>query len=763
MPNDALAVEQQFPPPPPLSDDGGPSGDVTHILDGLNDRQLEAVTAPVGNMLVVAGAGSGKTRVLVHRIAWLVEAEGISPGGVLAVTFTNKAAAEMRGRVERLLERPTAGVFAAPARAMWVGTFHGIAHRLLRMHWQEAQLPQNFQILDADDQLRLVRRVMRSQNVDEQRWPVRQATWFINAQKDAGRRAKAVPNPDRDVFMRTHVEIYAAYEALCRQGGLVDFAELLLRSYEIWHEQTALLEHYQRRFRHLLVDEFQDTNGIQYAWLRALAGRSAKVWAVGDDDQSIYGWRGAKIENILSFQRDFPGVRAVRLEQNYRSTGTILRAANALIDNNAERLGKKLWTDAGAGSPILVYSAYNDLDEARFIAERTQRWIDDGGSATDIAVLYRSNAQSRVIEEAFLRLDIPYRIYGGLRFFERAEVRNALAYMRLVGERHSDIAFERVVNTPARGIGGKTLDAIRSIARSREVSMWQAAKEGIAEGLFSGRAQSAVGAFVKLIDTLAAETANCALHEIAEHCIEASGLLAHHAKEPGEQGVARRENLEELVTACRQFGGEMVLPLTPTGEEAEQVSELTEFLDQAALDSGDYQSGGPAAQMMTLHSAKGLEFPLVFMAGMEEGLFPDRRTEQEPGRLEEERRLAYVGITRAMQQLYFTHAESRRLRGVQTVSWPSRFLQEVPPECMEEIRMGGAVARQFRARSGGLADEDADESSLRIGQTVRHAKFGEGVVIQADGQGSRTRVQVNFAAVGAKWLMLAYANLEPVR
>ena len=734
--------------------------DVTHILDGLNERQREAVTAPIGNLLVVAGAGSGKTRVLVHRIAYLVEALGASPGGILAVTFTNKAAAEMRGRVERLLE--------GPARAMWVGTFHGIAHRLLRMHWEDAGLPQNFQILDADDQLRLVRRVIRTLDVDEQKWPVRQAVWFINSHKDEGRRARDVDVADHDVFGTVHRGIYEAYEALCNQGGLVDFAELLLRSHELLLTNDDLRSHYRRRFRHLLVDEFQDTNTIQYAWLRVLAAAEpgsalgpGAVWAVGDDDQSIYGWRGAKIQNIHDFQTDFSDVEVVRLEQNYRSTSRILDAANALIGNNAERLGKNLWTEAGLGGPILVYSGYNDLDEARFIADRTRRWIEDGGSADEVAVLYRSNAQSRVIEEACLRLDIPYRIYGGVRFFERLEIKNALAYMRLVSQRHADVAFERVVNTPPRGIGGKTVDAIRALARANGTSMWQASKEGIAHGGFKGRAATTVGAFIKLIDDIAGAVENAPLYEIAEQCIEASGLMAFHLKEGGERGMARKENLEELVTACRQFGGALVFPDENTGEEESQASELDEFLDQAALESGDYQSGGPALQMMTMHSAKGLEFPLVFMAGMEEGLFPNTRSMREPGRLEEERRLAYVGITRAMRQLYFTYAETRRMNGMQSSNWPSRFLDEVPADCLEEVRMGGTVSRPFRAQAGnGAQDLGEDRGGLRIGHTVRHAKFGEGIVLQAEGAGERTRVQVNFTNAGSKWLMLAYANLE---
>ena len=745
-----------------LSSGENPAVDVTHILQGLNDRQRDAVTAPMGNLLVVAGAGSGKTRVLVHRIAWLVEALRLSPSSVLAVTFTNKAAAEMRGRVEALL--------GGPARAMWVGTFHGIAHRLLRMHWRDAELPQNFQILDADDQLRLVKRVMRELDLDEQKWPARQAVWFINAQKDDGRRAKDVPTATEDIFVATHAKVYAAYEELCRQGGLVDFAELLLRSHELWLERQDILEHYQRRFAHLLVDEFQDTNRIQYAWLRVLAGKSARVWAVGDDDQSIYGWRGAKIENIHHFQRDFAAVGVVRLEQNYRSTGTILRTANGLIHKNAERLGKNLWTQAGEGEPVRVYAGYNDLDEARFIAERAQTWIHDGGSPDEIAVLYRSNAQSRVVEEAFLRLDIPYRIYGGVRFYERAEIRNALAYMRLVSQRHADVAFERVVNTPARGIGGKTVDTLRVIARARGVSLWQAAKEALVEGVLKNRAP-AVAAFLTLIDDIAAATADAALHDIAEHCIGASGLLAYHSREGGERGIARKENLEELVNACRQFGRELVFPLEPGGEDdTGQQSELEEFLDQAALESGDYQSGGTAVQMMTLHSAKGLEFPLVFIAGMEEGLFPNRRSEDEPGRLEEERRLAYVGITRAMRQLYLTYAETRRLYGAQTRNWPSRFLNEMPQECLQEVRLGGNVARPYRgaarvadsALGGNGQDTEAAAWGISIGQSVTHPTFGGGVVVQAEGRGDRTRVQVNFERAGSKWLMLAYANLEAV-
>lgn len=742
--------------------------DLTHILDGLNDRQREAVSAPLGNLLVVAGAGSGKTRMLVHRIAWLVEAEGEPASSVLAVTFTNKAANEMRGRVESLL--------AESARAMWVGTFHGIAHRLLRMHWKDASLPQDFQILDAEDQQRLVKRIIRELDLDEQRWPARQAAGFINAQKDEGRRAAALSAGPDDFAHSTLKRVYEAYEALCRRSGLVDFAELLLRCHELWQERPDLLEHYQRRFRHLLVDEFQDTNRIQYAWIRLLAGGGRvqggsraglgdpprTLLAVGDDDQAIYGWRGAKVENIRHFQDDFRDVAVVRLEQNYRSTGTILDAANALIDRNADRLGKSLWTEAGAGAPIRVYSGYNDLDEARFIADRAQHWMNDGGQATDVAVLYRSNAQSRVIEEAFARQGIPYRIYGGVRFYERAEVRNALAYMRLVQTRHADVAFERVVNTPPRGIGDKTVERVRELARARGVSMWQACKESVAEGLLTGGARTTVPAFLALIDDMAATVSERGLREVAEHCVEASALREFHGKEGGERGAARQENLDELVRACANFGADpFARPSERAGEDDGVESELGEFLDQAALESGDYQSTGPAVQLMTLHSAKGLEFPLVFIAGMEKGLFPHSRSEDDAGRLEEERRLAYVGITRAMRQLYLTYAETRRLYGAQTRNWPSRFLSELPLRCLEEVRLGGTVARPFRPRRDNGVDV-SDDHAIRIGQLVRHDKFGEGTVLEADGQGERTRVQVRFATAGTKWLMLNLANLQPV-
>ena len=726
--------------------------DISHILDGLNEAQRDAVSAPLANALVIAGAGSGKTRVLVHRIAWLIDVERVSPHGILAVTFTNKAAAELRARTESLLN--------VSARSMWVGTFHSLAHRLLRMHWAEANLPQNFQIIDGDDQVRLIKRIMKAQDIDEKKWPARQAAWFINGQKDEGRRAREVAD-GLDLYQITHKRIYQAYEEVCDEGGLLDFAELLLRSHELWLNDANLLAHYQQRFSHLLVDEFQDTNTIQYAWLRVLAGKTGKVMAVGDDDQSIYGWRGAKIENIHQFTEDFTAVATVRLEQNYRSTQTILDAANGLIQRNTNRLGKDLWSQGDKGEPIKVYAGFNDLDEARFIAERIQQWIEEGGSANEAAILYRSNAQSRVLEEALLRLNIPYQIYGGQRFFERAEVKNALAYMRLMEDRHSDPAFERVVNTPTRGIGDKTLEGIRQLARANQTSLWQAAKDGLAGGTFTARVNGAVGGFVALIDEMADAVAPMQLNELADHILLASGLMDFHSQERGERGLARKENLQELVSACRQFSGDLVFPFEDS--DRAEVSVLQEFLDQMTLDAGDRQSAqGPSVQMMTLHSAKGLEFPLVFLGGMEEGLFPHRMSSEDPGRLEEERRLAYVGITRAMQELYLTYAESRRLHGQDTYNRPSRFLLEIPQDLLSEVRMKASTQGLFSGGyagggGGGMFEETAD--GMRMGQRVMHGKYGEGVVLQFEGNGERAKVQVNFAE-GAKWLMVGYANLQ---
>ena len=714
--------------------------DVSHLLDDLNEAQREAVSAPPGPMLVLAGAGSGKTRVLVHRIAWLLQVEGVSPHSLLAVTFTNKAAAEMRGRAEALLGMPT--------RGLWIGTFHGLAHRLLRLHWREAKLPETFQILDADDQYRLLRRVLRGLDLDEARWPPKQAQHWINARKDEGLRPQHLDDRG-DPFERQMVRIYTAYQASCEQAGVVDFAELLLRAHELWLQQPALLEHYRKRFRHLLVDEFQDTNRIQYAWLRMLAGDEGCLFAVGDDDQSIYGWRGARVENLQQLRDDFTGTTLLRLEQNYRSTATILKAANALISHNQARLGKELWTGGDDGDPIRLYAAFNDLDEARFVVEQLRTWRERGEALTGAAILYRSNAQSRVFEEALLAAGIPYRVYGGLRFFERAEVKDALAYLRLLANRDDDPAFERTVNTPPRGIGARTLELLRQRARDDGTPLWQAMHKLRTSGALPGRASNALSAFAGVIEALAEATRGLALPEQVDVVIRDSGLLAYHGREKGERGQARVENLEELVNAARQFVPDV---------DDEALDLPTSFLAYTALEAGEGQAADwdDCVQLMTLHSAKGLEFPLVFLAGMEEGLFPHNLSLHDAPRLEEERRLAYVGMTRAMRHLFLTYAERRRLHGSESVAPPSRFLAEIPAELLQEVRLRGAVTRPVSARAV------RDDAPFRLGQAVLHAKFGDGVVLGLEGDGANARVQVNFSDVGTKWLMLAYAKLQPL-
>ena len=726
--------------------------DVSHLLNSLNERQREAVAAPRGSSLILAGAGSGKTRVLIHRIAWLIEQEALSPYSILAVTFTNKAAAEMRGRLEKLL--------AIPARGMWVGTFHGIAHRLLRAHHRDARLPQNFQILDADDQLRLVKRVMISLDVDEKKWPARQALWWINGQKDEGLRPSSIEDYG-DPYLKTQLHIYRAYEEACRRGGMVDFAELLLRAHELWLKHPSVLKHYQDRFSALLVDEFQDTNTIQYAWLRVLAGNKDNLMVVGDDDQSIYGWRGAKIENIQQFTKDFSNASTVRLEQNYRSTANILTAANGLIDQNTSRLGKELWTDMGDGDPIQLYAAYNEIDEARYIVERIKSWSDSGNLYSESAILYRSNAQSRVLEEALLRAQMPYRIYGGQRFFERVEIRNVLAYMRLVSNRDADAAFERVVNTPPRGIGGKSVAEIRALARAAEIPLWRAATKILDEGLLTGRARNAISAFLLMIEKLDEQTAEADLGELVEIVVEATGLKDYHAKEGGERGQARVENMAELVTAAKTYdpSEDYIFDTDPDEQEVPSLSILDDFLSHAALEAGEGQ-GDPdqdCVQLMTMHSAKGLEFPLVFLAGLEDGLFPHMMSLEEPGRLEEERRLCYVGVTRAMKQLYLTYAESRRINGSETFNRPSRFIGEMPEEVIKEVRPQKVVVYPRSAPSQ-IANEVVG-TGLKIGQRVSHQKFGEGIILNYEGEGSSARVQVNFSE-GSKWLVMGYANLE---
>jgi len=753
--------------------------DVSHLLDGLNSSQQEAVTAPAGDYLVLAGAGSGKTRVLTHRIGWLLEVERVSPWSVLAVTFTNKAAGEMRGRTENLI--------AGGARGLTIGTFHGIAHRLLRRHFREAKLPETFQILDADDQQRLVKRTIQGLGLDEARFPPRQATWFINAAKDEGKRPDAL-DPGFNPVNRVLIDVYRAYEETCRRSGLVDFAELLLRAHELWLHDEALLAHYRERFRHLLIDEFQDTNTLQYAWIRVLAGHggpraagtaipAGNVFVVGDDDQAIYGWRGARVENVQHFLRDFPKARTIRLEQNYRSTGNILAAANAVIAHNPDRLGKQLWTAGDEGAAIELYAAYNEQDEARYVVERIREHLRDGAKASDAAILYRSNAQSRNFEEQLIQHDIAYRVYGGLRYFDRAEIKDALSYLRLVANRHDDAAFERAVNTPPRGIGDRTLDLLRQRARRDSTSMWEAALGELGADALAGRGKNALRAFLQLIDELARECLisssrhpgvsrddeegnalgspdePLALSEQIEHALARSALRDFYEKDSRGSAESRVENLDELVNVAARFRR------TPEDLEA-GLSELAAFLAHAALEAGEGQGEAwqDCVQLMTLHSAKGLEFPLVFLVGLEDGLFPSQKSTEEAGRLEEERRLAYVGITRARDRLVLSYAESRRLHGVESYARPSRFLSEIPADLLHEVRPRVQVSRPaFAGRSIANAQESA--APFKLGARVQHASFGEGVVLGYEGAGAHTLVEVNFAGAGRKRLVLAYANL----
>jgi DNA helicase-2/ATP-dependent DNA helicase PcrA len=718
--------------------------DVSHLLDGLNDAQRQAVASPLGAALVLAGAGSGKTRVLVHRVAWLIQVEGASPNSILAVTFTNKAAAEMRSRIETLL--------GLPSGAMWLGTFHGLAHRLLRIHWREAGLPQSFQILDSEDQARVLRKVLKALDLDETRWIPREILWFINAQKDEGHRPKHIKD-DGDPTRRQLIRIYQAYEEACQRAGVVDFAELLLRAYELWRDNPGLLQHYRARFRHVLVDEFQDTNAIQYKWLMLLCGPDGMPFVVGDDDQSIYRWRGARVENLNQFRRDFPKAVLYKLEQNYRSTGTILKAANALIANNAGRLGKTLWTSGEDGERVKLYAAFNERDEADFVVNRIREWVARGGARREVAVLYRSNAQSRVFEEAFLNARMPYRVYGGLRFFERAEIKDALAYLRLVASRADDSSFERVVNLPVRGIGAKTMDLVRDAARLHSTSLWNAAAACV-QAAVAQKSALALQAFMALIDKLGREVQGLELYEQVDHVIQSSGLIEHFKKEKGERGEGRIENLLELVSAARGF--------SPESEAESELSPLESFLAHAVLESGEGQADpyDDCVQMMTLHSAKGLEFPVVFLAGMEDGLFPHQRSVADLAGLEEERRLCYVGATRAMRQLYITYAEQRRLYGIDTYGQPSRFISELPAELIEEIRPRLQVSRPLFVKRSSTLEETP--SSMRMGSRVRHTKFGDGVVLNFEGNGPHARIQVNFEGQGTKWLMLSYANLEVV-
>ena len=721
---------------------------MTDLLRGLNPQQLAAVTLPSQHALILAGAGSGKTRVLTTRIAWLISTSQVTPVGLLAVTFTNKAAKEMLTRLSAMLPINT--------RGMWVGTFHGLCNRLLRAHYRDAGLPQLFQILDSADQQAAIKRLLKSLNIDDEKFPPRELQHFINAQKEQGIRANAVEAWDE--FTRKRVELYDAYEQQCQREGVVDFAELLLRSYELLSRNEPLRRHYQSRFRHILVDEFQDTNSLQYRWLKLLAGDGACLFCVGDDDQSIYAFRGADVRNMRDFEREYKVENVIRLEQNYRSHGNILDAANAVIKNNTSRLGKNLWTEAGAGEPIRIFEAMSDGEEARWMVEEIKALVRDGSSRAEIALLYRSNAQSRVLEHALFSAGLPYRVYGGLRFFERQEIKHALAYLRLIANPDDDTAFARVVNFPARGIGARSLEQLQDAAKSAGSSLFAAIP------MVPGKAGTSLASFAALIEQLH-ESIDLPLPELVEHVIELSMLRTHYQTE--KEGQDRVANLDELINAAASFVSEEGRP----GEEGELAADLASFLAHAALEAGEHQAGDSddALQLMTVHSSKGLEFNVVFISGLEEGLFPHENSAVEEKGLEEERRLMYVAVTRARQRLYMAFAQTRMLHGQTRYNMPSRFIEEVPVGLVKWL----TPKINKSAPSGRWSNESGDTSEsfrpsaraqsgigFRIGQSVRHAKFGPGVIVNAEGGGNDARVQVNFGAAGMKWLALSVAKLE---
>ncbi|WP_348751911.1 UvrD-helicase domain-containing protein [uncultured Aquincola sp.] len=767
------------------------------LLRNLNPEQLAAVTLPAQPALILAGAGSGKTRVLTTRIAWLLQQGAITPGGVMAVTFTNKAAKEMMTRLSAMLP--------VNVRGMWIGTFHGLCNRFLRAHWKLAGLPQSFQILDTADQLSAVKRIVKAMNLDEERYVPKQLSWFIAGSKEEGLRPRDVPV--RDEHTRKMVEVYQAYEDQCQREGVVDFAELMLRTYELLRDNDPLRAHYQHRFSHVLVDEFQDTNRLQYAWLKMFAppGNGQGVFAVGDDDQSIYGFRGALVGNMADFEREYRVERVVKLEQNYRSFGNILDAANALIAHNSRRLGKNLRTDAGPGEPVRVVESTSDFGEAQWVLEEIQQLHRGGLARKEIALLYRSNAQSRVIESALFNAGIPYRVYGGLRFFERAEVKHALAYLRLIENPNDDTSFLRVVNFPARGIGARTIEQLQDAARGTGRSLYQSV------GAVGGKGGSNLAGFVGIIEGLRERTRGLTLREIIEHMLQDAGLIDFYRTE--KEGQDRIENLEELVNAAEAFvtqegfgkdavalpvdehapgtlRGDAPAPgpdLTPDAETGEIVSPLAAFLTHAALEAGDNQAqaGQDAVQLMTVHSAKGLEFDAVFITGMEEGLFPHENALSDSDGLEEERRLMYVAITRARQRLYLSFSQTRMLHGQTRYNVKSRFFEELPEHALKWLTpkqqgFGSGFAREYQQawqRGSGFGSmvgagrvapappplvPKAPSHGLRVGQSVFHTKFGEGLILTLEGQGDDARAQVNFGRHGMKWLALSVAKLTPV-
>ncbi len=709
--------------------------DITKIITPLNNKQREAVTAPQKAMLILAGAGSGKTRVLVHRIVYQIEVNNVSAHSILAVTFTNKAAHEMRGRIETLLENDVS--------KMWIGTFHSISHRLLRLHAEKVNLPKDFQVLDSNDQQRLIKRVLDDLKIDAKELPPKEIQWFINEQKDEGKRSKDIYETE-DLNIKRFLKIYQEYETLCERTGVVDFAELLLRSYELFRDNETLREHYQHRFNQIHVDEFQDTNRIQYEFLTLLSPNRNNLFVVGDDDQSIYGWRGAKIENIYNFQKQYPNHEIIKLEQNYRSTKSILTAANAVIENNKNRIGKSLWTESKDGEKIALYAAEDEKDEAKYVIERIRQWTKAGNKHKQTAILYRSNAQSREFEEKLMLSKMPYRVYGGLRFYDRAEIKNALAYLRLITNRNDDTSLNRIINTPIRGIGLKTLDTIRETANSRKISLWDAANFLINEKILPNRAANSLFNFLTLINELETATSAVELNEKVQIIIEKSGLMDFYSQDKIEKGADKIENLKELVSAASAFNF-----------ENEAKNKLADFLSHATLESGEMQANefDDCVQLMTLHTAKGLEFPLVFMVGLEENLFPSQQSTNNKAKLEEERRLYYVGITRAMQKLHISYAENRMLYGKSNFSSKSRFLKEIPKELLDEIRPKRDVSKPTTAKS--FFSIDKKNRKYQKGQKINHATFGNGTIIKIEGEGRKEMALIKFSN-DSKWLITAY-------
>jgi DNA helicase II / ATP-dependent DNA helicase PcrA len=736
-----------------------PMETTTLLLDTLNDAQRQAVTAPLGPIVVLAGAGSGKTRVLVQRIAWLIGEKAMRAHSVLAVTFTNKAAGEMKHRLSDFLGQE--------AQGMWVGTFHGLAHKMLRLHWQEAGLLQQFQVMDGDDQLQMIRRIFKQLSVNEDRFDPRKVQGFISRKKDEGIRINTLP-PIQNPYDQVVQEVYRQYEKICEASGLVDFSELLLRSYELLKNNAELRTHYQARFSHILVDEFQDTNTIQYQWLSLLAEQAQSMMVVGDDDQSIYGWRGAKIENLHRFQRDFKDVQMIRLEQNYRSTGTILAAANALITHNDSRLGKTLWTEGETGEAIGLYAGFNEEDEALYVVRGIREWMQKGGLPQAIGLLYRSNAQSRILEESLMRAGIPYSIYGGLRFFERAEIKDALAYLKLALNVKDNTAFQRIINVPPRGIGEKSLEKIQIIAQTQSCSYWEAAHQSLGQGLLGPKIESALRGFLQLVEALRMDTqGGTPLMALMEQVVQQSGILRFFKEQKDEKSQNRAENLEELINASNDF---------ELAQDTTTQSSLVDFLAYTALESAEKpgRSLEAAVQLMTIHAAKGLEFPVVFVCGLEDGLFPHHFSRDNPASLEEERRLCYVAITRAKEKLFLSYALKRRVFGRDEDRFPSRFISEIPRHLLAEqpkkvsVQRPLSLMRSFSASApsnpikSSIASSAVSESGIALGQWVRHPKFGTGIVVDQEGSGERARVHVKFDIYGNKWLALAYAKLEPV-